>query len=119
MNKLLIILKVFLCGLILILIFYHSLLAQKVEVKIEDGIPVVYNHEAALKECELALESALSKQTGSDHDYKEPHYTLGDWFRWQIIKSQKPKKLLMSSDNSSRQGYTKNPYGCIITYWAE
>ena len=43
MNKFRLIVRVFLIGLVSILFFSHSLLAQKVEVKIEDGIPVVYN----------------------------------------------------------------------------
>ena len=43
MNKFRLIVRVFLSGLVSILFFSHSLLAQKVEVKIEDGIPVVYN----------------------------------------------------------------------------
>jgi len=48
MHKFLSILKLFLCGLIFILIFYHTIFAQKVEVKIEDGIPVVYNPKEPL-----------------------------------------------------------------------
>jgi len=43
MNNFSLPLKVFICVFILILFFGAILLAQKVEIKVEDGIPVVYN----------------------------------------------------------------------------